>query len=233
VKVILPGYVKEQAEIFADSEAKRGTKAWENSFNRYCTELYSTSLIPAEGNPATAEHEVLVNAFSEIFDKFSSKKKDKRNNQKRLLGIIANLSNLFMELELGMKIHADRDADLGNDSQLSSFQMPITKGLSKDKTEEILKQKVFNRYVRLLVNTIVAESIIPFMSLSGADLKEIVATSGFKDHPANELKKSESLMSFAMGIRSNLNHVFEHMDLKKMILQRQMWLIAKKKSMAG
>jgi hypothetical protein len=221
MKVILPLHVKTDAELFADTEAKRGTKAWENAFYRYCHDMYSTSLVPAESNPE-GEHDVLKTGFPELFRDFAGRGKNKTNVQRRLMGIIGNITNIILESELGFKIKRDKDADLSNDRELTSFELPAMEGKSKGSKQAIQRQTYYNRHLRLLVTSLVAESLLPLLRLNARDMKAVLARTKLDEIPLVELKSKTSLGKFIEVVRKETDHVFGNIELRNLGLKHQL-----------
>lgn len=190
----------EIAEFFADEKAlqegfKKGSKKWEKAKKEFLDEALYDSILPHNTvygkkamNPSMSE------TSKELFEgKFK---------EKRLLGIISQITNYYFSKILGKKVRGTNP-----DDNYTFVSFP------KNASPLQIRQAYINRYKRDLYIAIISAMMVKAFSISESELDSVLEKTGILNDDINELKKKENKNKFSEVIYSHFLSKLNQMKL--------------------
>jgi hypothetical protein len=112
-------------------------------------------------------------------------------------GAVGSLSNIFLELALGMRTKTPKGADLTKADQISSFQYRQI-GENEEKDPDNLIQVEINRYYRILITVVIVANLERVFSKQGLQLVKFFESGELP--PYEVLMKKSTRMDFAKNV---------------------------------
>ena len=233
-KITLDKFTKEQATDYANTEAEIhgfeiGSDRWRKSFKEYVG--FAVGTMSLGRNPRVSHYKVYTELYPEIFKDFAGaaaknysrqdggKEVKVTDIQNRILSSVVNLMKLFENGILGVK-----NTTTGNDqgqidnSKISDLQFPIRGGADSDEEyDAVVKDVVYNWFVRDLITNCILESLTMFWKLTPNDVEEIMAGIHVEADEKNLQKVSEGRKQLIKRLRSDVKPSVSKLNYKKII----------------
>lgn len=227
-KIHLDKFTKEQAIEYANTEAEIQGFAvdsirWKNAFKHYLS--FAVGTMSLGRNPrGTAKTTKLSKLFPEVLSKDGFAGRISKNSsleaiQNRIMSSVTNLVKLFESNELEMKTTTTghQQGHIEN-SDMSAFQLPNrTKDMSDEEYERLEKQVIRNWMVRDLLTSAVLESLMPFFTMTKADVDQIMGLINVDDATLQDIQKG-SREEFIKKLRAVIDPKVKQINIKKIIL---------------
>lgn len=203
--------IKEQVELLAKMEGLTpGSIKFQERVHKLIDERIKYSAIPHMNNPRTPKlNEKLWNEFDFINDSSIFKNK---LDQETFKSAVTSLTNLYVKNALNLKTKSKATNYGAGD--VSDFEWPKVKDMSDSAKKDIAIQILQNRYTRLLVATMIIESLIPVFKIKENEVEKFLKTAfGETINDLKMLMDKKNYAIFTKGVQQNVKKVIKQKSL--------------------
>lgn len=201
--------IQEQAELLAQMKGlKKGTRQFEDFVYKIVDERIRYSAIPHASNPRTPKiNQKLWSEFDFIQNKDFFKN---RVDQEVFKSAVTSLTNLYLKNILGLKTKGES----GTLEDTSDFDWPKMKDFSEDRKKEITIEILQNRYTRLLIASMIIDSLAPIFMISGNDIEKFYkAAFGETINDLKTLMDKKTYSVFTKSVQQNVRKMIKQKSL--------------------
>jgi hypothetical protein len=210
--------IKEQVEILLKMEGLTpGTDKYNTKMNYLIDQRIKYSAIPHMNNPRTPKlNQKMWDEFEFIKDSDIFKNKV---DQETFKSAVTSLANLYLKNVLGLKTKSENSHTIQDSSD---FDWPKVKDLSEDRKKEIAISILQNRYTRLLIASMIIDSLIPVFMIKKEDIEKFFkAAFGETINDLKTLMNKNTYSVFTKSIQKNVRKMITHKSLIEKLFEYQ------------
>ena len=211
--------IKEQVELLLEMKGvDKSHKDYDKLLHKLIDERVKYSAIPHMNNPRTPK------LNKKLWDEFEFIKSNEffknKVDQEVFKSAVTSLTNLYLKNVLGLKTKGEPGNDTLED--VSDFDWPKLKDLSEDRKKEIAITILQNRYTRLLIASMIIDSMSPIFMITGGDIEKFYkAAFGETINDLKTLMDKKTYSVFTKGVQTNVRKMIKQKSLIQKLFEYQ------------